>query len=72
MKYSQTLKNLDQVLLEKKNIEAKLEDIQKTLKTVVHENRQLKKAYENGKEKYHQIIEELSVVKQTIIRMNLV
>ena len=39
MKYSQTLKNLDQVLLEKKNIEAKLEDIQKTLKTVVHENR---------------------------------
>lgn len=72
VKFQKKSEQLDQACRDKQELTARLQELEKDLKKMKGDNREIRKAYENGKEKYNKIIEELSVVKETILRMNLI
>ena len=71
MKYNKQIEKLDEVCRQKEELKMKIDGLQGQLKQIQNENKQIRRAYENGRQKYNKIIEQLGVVKETILRMNI-
>lgn len=71
MKWNKLQELMNSTIGEKDELSRRMEVALKNNKALLNDNKELKRAYEVSKEKYNKIIEELTVVKETIVRMNI-
>lgn len=72
MKYNRLNDVMNLTCSEKDDFARKNEALTKANEKLSVESRELRKLYEITKEKYNHVIEELTVVKETIIKMNII
>lgn len=72
MKYNKLNDLMNITCSEKDEIAKKNENLSKSNERLSSECRELRKAYEGIREKYNHVVEELVVVKETIIKMNII
>jgi len=72
MKYEKLSDSMNVICAQRDDLLKNTQELKNSHELLAQEHRETRKHYESLKEKHHKIIEELTVVKETILKMNII